>query len=34
MKDYITEYRPDIVLCVMNDTFYYTPTGNGAVWED
>ena len=34
LKDYITEYRPDIVLCVMNDTFYYTPTGNGAVWED
>ena len=33
LKDYITEYRPDIVLCVMNDTFYYTPTGNGAVWE-
>ncbi len=34
LKDYITDYRPDVVLCVMNDTFYYTPTGNGAVWED
>lgn len=34
LKDYITEYQPDIVLCVQNDTFYYTTTGNGAVWED
>ncbi len=34
LKDYITDYQPDIVLCVMNDTFYYTPTGNGAVWKD
>ncbi len=32
LKDYITDYQPDIVLCVMNDTFYYTPTGNGDVW--
>lgn len=34
LKDYITEYRPDLVLCIQNDTFYYTATGNGAVWED
>ena len=34
LKDYVAEYRPDIVLCVQNDTFYYTTTGNGAVWED
>ena len=34
LKDYITEYQPDVVLCVMNDTFYYTTTGNSAVWED
>lgn len=34
LKDYITAYQPDVVLCVMNDTFYYTTTGNGAVWED
>lgn len=34
LKDYITDYQPDIVLCVMNDTFYYTTTGNGAVWKD
>ena len=34
LKDYISEYQPDIVLCVQNDTFYYTATGNGAVWED
>lgn len=34
LKDYIAEYRPDLVLCIQNDTFYYTATGNGAVWED
>ena len=34
LKDYITAYRPDVVLCIQNDTFYYTATGNGAVWED
>lgn len=34
LEAYIADYQPDIVLCVRNDTFYYTPTGNGAVWED
>ena len=34
LKDYITAYQPDLVLCIQNDTFYYTTTGNGAVWED
>lgn len=34
LGDYITEYQPDLVLCIQNDTFYYTTTGNGAVWED
>lgn len=34
LKDYIAEYQPDLVLCIQNDTFYYTTTGNGAVWED
>lgn len=34
LKDYVAEYQPDLVLCVQNDTFYYTVTGNGAVWED
>jgi hypothetical protein len=34
LKDYISDYQPDLVLCVMSDTFYYTTTGNGAVWED
>ena len=33
-KDYITDYQPDLVLCILNDTFYYTKTGNGAIWED
>lgn len=34
LKDYIAAYQPDLVLCIQNDTFYYTTTGNGAVWED
>ena len=34
LKDYIADYQPDIVLCVLNDSFYYTTTGNGAVWGD
>lgn len=34
LRDYITNYQPDIVICVMNDTFYYTPTGNGDVWPE
>lgn len=34
LKDYIDRFRPDVVICVQNDTFYYTTTGNGAVWEE
>ena len=34
LKDYVAEHQPDLVLCIQNDTFYYTTTGNGAVWED
>lgn len=34
LKDYIAEHQPDIVLCVQNDTFYYTAGGNSAVWKD
>lgn len=34
LADYISDYQPDVVLCVLNDTFFYTPTGNGAVWPD
>lgn len=34
LKDYIAEHQPDLVLCIQNDTFYYTATGNGAVWEE
>lgn len=34
LGDYITDYQPDIVLVVSNDTFYYTSGGNGAVWPD
>lgn len=34
LKDYIAEHQPDIVLCVQNDTFYYTTSGNGDVWPE
>ena len=34
LKDYIADYQPDVVVCVLNDSFYYTTTGNGAVWEE
>ena len=34
LRDYITEHQPDVVLCIQNDTFYYTASGNGAAWED
>ncbi|MEI3307114.1 MAG: hypothetical protein V8R40_14525 [Dysosmobacter sp.] len=34
LKDYISHYQPDIVLCIQNDTFYYTTTGNGNVWPE
>lgn len=34
LKDYLAAYRPDVVLCVQNDTFYAVATGNGAVWEN
>ena len=34
LKDYIEAYRPDIVLVISYDTFYYTTSGNGAVWTD
>ena len=34
LRDYITDYQPDIVICVMNDTFYYTQSGNGNVWPE
>ena len=34
LKGYIADYQPDIVICIQNDTFYYTKGGNSAVWED
>ena len=34
LKDYLADYQPDIVLCIQNDTFYYTKGGNNAVWEE
>ena len=34
LKDYLADYQADIVICIQNDTFYYTKGGNSAVWED
>lgn len=34
LQAYLAAYQPDIVLCIQNDTFYYTTGGNNAVWED
>ena len=34
LKDYLADYPADIVICIQNDTFYYTKGGNSAVWED
>ena len=34
LKDYLAAYPADIVICIQNDTFYYTKGGNSAVWED
>lgn len=28
LKEYVDTYRPDVVLCIQNDTFYYTAGGN------
>lgn len=34
LREYIDRHRPDVVLCVQNDTFYYLGAGNSAVWEE
>lgn len=34
LRAYIEDYRPDIVLSIQNDTFFYTTTGNGNIWEE
>ena len=34
LKEYVDTYRPDVVLCIQNDTFYYTAGGNSGVWEE
>ena len=34
LKAYITAHQPDVVLCIQNDTFYYTTSGNGNVWPE
>lgn len=34
LEDYIGRYRPEVVLCIQNDTFYYLSGGNNAVWEE
>ena len=34
LQEYLDQYRPDVVLCIQNDTFYYLGDGNNNVWED
>ena len=34
LREYLDQYRPDVVLCIQNDTFYYLGGGNNNVWED
>lgn len=34
LQDYIDQYRPDVVLCIQNDTFFYLGGGNNRVWEE
>lgn len=34
LREYIDQYRPDVVLCIQNDTFFYLGGGNNVVWED
>lgn len=34
LKDYITAYQPDYLICIQNDTSYYMTAGNAASWED
>lgn len=33
LPEYLADYHPDVVLCVRDDTAFYTATGNGAVWN-
>lgn len=34
LKEYLDQTRPDVVLCIQNDTFYYLGGGNNDVWEE
>lgn len=34
LRDYIDRHRPDVVICIQNDTFYYLGGGNNDVWEE
>lgn len=34
LREYVEEYRPEVVLCVRDNTAFYTPGGNGQVWTD
>lgn len=31
LRQYVEEYRPDVVICIRDDTAFFTKTGNGAV---
>ena len=34
LREYVETHRPDVVLCIQNDTFYYLGGGNNHVWEE
>jgi len=31
LKEYIADYQPDVVICIRDDTAFFTQTGNGAL---
>lgn len=33
LREYLETYHPEVVICVCNDTFFYTDTGNINVWD-
>lgn len=34
LREYVEEYRPEVVLCVRDNTAFYTSGGNARVWTD
>ena len=34
LREYIEDYRPDVVICVRNNTFFYVNDGNTRMWAE